>query len=182
MSFIQDNPDITEILFTKEEIEQRVGELGAQITRDYAGKNPLVICVLRGAAMFMTDFVRAIDLPVEMDFMAVSSYGSSVQSSGVVRIIKDLDSPVHNRDVIIAEDVIDSGLTLKYLMKNLASRNPASLEIAALLHKHRPGAIESKYVGFDCPDCFIVGYGLDYDEKYRNLPYIGVLNPAVYEK
>lgn len=181
MSFLVDNPDVVRMLFTRDQIADKVQEIGAQVTADYAGQDLLVICVLRGAATFMADLVRAIDLPVEMDYMCVSSYGNGVASSGVVRIVKDLDCDIRGRHVLIAEDVIDSGLTLKYLIRNLESRSPASVEVAALLHKHREGAVESKYVGFTCPDEFVVGYGLDYAEKYRNLPYIGVLDPKVYE-
>jgi hypoxanthine phosphoribosyltransferase len=180
MAFISDNPEIDGIVYSEEQVKARVAQLGAQITKDYAGRDLLLVCVLRGAVMFMTDLARSIDLPLEMDFMAVSSYGSTIQSSGVVRIIKDLDTHIEGRDVLIAEDVLDSGLTLKYLMKSLNSRSPASLEVAALFHKHKSDTVLCKYVGFDCPDAFIVGYGLDYAEKYRNLPYVGILDPKVY--
>lgn len=179
MSYSMAN-DIERILFSEDEIQARVRELGEQITRDYAGKKPLLICTLRGAYIVMADLSRAIDLPVEVDFMAVSSYGKEVKSSGVVRIIKDLDTPLQDRDVIIIEDVLDSGLTLKYLSENLNARNPRSLKIATLLLKNPAPAVEPDYVGFVCPDEFVVGYGLDYAEKYRNLPYIGVLKPEVY--
>ena len=172
--------DIERILFTEDEIQARVRELGEQITRDYQGKKPLLVCTLRGAYIVMADLSRAIDLPVEVDFMAVSSYGKEVKSSGVVRIIKDLDTPLLDRDVIIIEDVLDSGLTLKYLSENLNQRRPRSLKIATLLLKNPAPAVEPDYVGFVCPDEFVVGYGLDYAEKYRNLPYIGVLKPEVY--
>ena len=177
------HPDVTRILYTQQQLQQRVHELGQAITADYADADGLiVISVLRGAAIYMADLVRAIELPLEMDYMAVSSYGAATKSSGVVRIIKDLSSHIEGRDVIIAEDILDSGLTLKYLTKTLASRQPKSLEIAALLRKQgaQKTDIECKYVGFECPDEFIVGYGLDYAERYRNLPYIGVLSSAVY--
>ena len=180
--------DIQEILFSKEDIERRVHEMGMQITQDYAEKTekgePIVmISVLRGAAIFMSDLVRQITLPVEMDYMAISSYGNGAKSSGVVRILKDLTSEISGAHVIIAEDILDSGLTLKYLMKNLASRGPASLEVATLLRKKtlEQAKRDCKYVGFECPDYFIVGYGLDYAERYRNLPYIGILKSEVYE-
>ena len=174
--------DIERVLFTEDEIKARVRELGEQITRDYAGKNPLLICTLRGAYIVMADLSRAIDLPVEVDFMAVSSYGKEAKSSGIVRIVKDLDTPLRDRDVIIVEDVLDSGLTLKYLTENLGARQPRSLKIATLLLKNPAPAIDPDYVGFVCPDEFVVGYGLDFAEKYRNLPYIGVLKPEVYMK
>ncbi len=176
--------DVKEILFTEEELHARVRAMGEQITADYAGKERLiVISVLRGAAIFMADLVREIKLPLEMDFMAVSSYGAGVKTSGVVNIVKDLSTPIEGKHVLIAEDILDSGLTLDYLMKTLGNRNPASIEIASLLHKRGTQKVDitCKYVGFDCPDEFIVGYGLDYAERYRNLPYIGVLKPEVYE-
>lgn len=179
--------DIQEILFTEEEIAQRVEEIGAQITQDYAekvarGEQIMMISVLRGAAIFMADLTRKIELPLEMDYMAVSSYGNGAKSSGVVRILKDLSSEIKGMHIIVAEDILDSGLTLKYLMKNLASREPASIEVATLLRKKtlEQAKIDCKYVGFECPDQFIVGYGLDYSERYRNLPYIGILKPEVY--
>lgn len=177
------HPDLKSILYSEDELHARVQEIGQAITRDYALSDGLVvISVLRGAAIFMADLVRCIDLPLEMDYMAVSSYGAASQSSGVVRIIKDLSSQIEGRDVIIAEDILDSGLTLKYLTKTLASREPKSLEVAALLRKEgaQKTDIECKYVGFECPDEFIVGYGLDYAEHYRNLPYIGILDPRIY--
>lgn len=177
--------DIREVLFTQEELASRVHEIGASITQDYADaaqQGIVLVSVLRGAAIFMADLARAIELPVEMDYMAISSYGNGAKSSGVVRILKDLTSDIQGRHVIIAEDILDSGLTLKFLMKNLASRNPASLEVATLLRKKTKAQadITCKYVGFECPDEFIVGYGLDYAERYRNLPYIGVLKPEIY--
>lgn len=175
--------DVSQILFTEEEIRTRVAEIGAEISADYAGKNPLIVSVLRGAAIFMADLVRAIDTPVEMDYMAVSSYGTGAKSSGVVQILKDTTSSIEGRHVIIAEDILDSGLTLEYLIANLHSRKPASIEVATLLHKQvQPQApVKCRYVGFECPNEFIVGYGLDYAEKYRNLPYIGILKPEIYQ-
>ncbi len=178
---MEQHPDLDRVLFSEEDIRSRVAELGAQITEDYAGKSIVVISVLRGAAIFMADLVREIHLPVEMDYMAISSYGNGMKSSGVVRILKDLTSQIEGRHVLIAEDILDSGLTLRYLMKNLESREPASIEVATLLRKDTPNQanINCKYVGFECPDEFIVGYGLDYEERYRNLACIGVLKPEV---
>lgn len=177
--------DIKEVLYTQEELARRVGEIGAAITRDYADavdEGIVLVSVLRGAAIFMADLARAIQLPVEMDYMAISSYGNGAKSSGVVRILKDLSSEIEGRHVIVAEDILDSGLTLKYLLKNLASRKPASLAVATLLRKGTDAQadIDCRYVGFECPDEFIVGYGLDYAERYRNLPYIGILKPELY--
>jgi len=173
---------IERVILTEEEIQQRIRELGAEIAADYEGHSLLLVAVLRGASLFVADLARAIDGPVEIDFMAVSSYGSQTKSSGVVRIIKDLDEVIDGRHVLVVEDIIDTGLTLKYLLRNLASRKPASLEVVTLLSK--PGKqrvpIDCKYTGFAIPDEFVVGYGLDYAEKYRNLPYIGVLKPEVY--
>ena len=177
------HPDVEKVLFTEEDIAEIVKRLGAKITEDYQGKDLVLIAVLRGAVVFMGDLMRAIDTKCAIDFMAVSSYGNGVKSSGIVRIIKDLDIDINGRDVLIVEDVLDSGLTLKYLMKNLASRHPASLEVCTFLWKDVEGkqaAIDPKYVGTHCPDEFVVGYGLDYAERYRNLPYVGVLNPEVY--
>ena len=168
------HPDIEKVLFTQEDIDGIVSRLGEQITRDYAGKDLVLIAVLRGAVVFMGDLMRKIELP---------SYGDGVKSSGIVRIIKDLDIDIRGRDVLIVEDILDSGLTLKYLMKNLESRKPASLEVAAFLWKDvedRTSAVTPKYVGTHCPDAFVVGYGLDYAERYRNLPYLGILKPEVY--
>lgn len=177
------HPDIEKVLFTQEDIDGIVSRLGEQITRDYAGKDLVLIAVLRGAVVFMGDLMRKIELPTNIDLMAVSSYGDGVKSSGIVRIIKDLDIDIRGRDVLIVEDILDSGLTLKYLMKNLESRKPASLEVAAFLWKDvedRTSAVTPKYVGTHCPDAFVVGYGLDYAERYRNLPYLGILKPEVY--
>ena len=178
------HPDIQEILLEKQDIKDIVKRVGAEITRDYADKNPLVIAVLRGAVVFMADIMRAIECPLSIDFMAVSSYGDGVKSSGVVRIVKDLDTKIEGRHVIIVEDVLDSGLTLSYLVRMLKSRNPASIEIAAFLVKDIEGkrpAIDPRYVGTHVPNKFVVGYGLDYAERYRNLPFVGVLKPSVYE-
>ncbi len=178
------HPDIEEVLLDEQDIKDIVKKVGAEITRDYADKNPLVIAVLRGAVVFMADIMRAIECPLSIDFMAVSSYGDGVKSSGVVRIVKDLDTKIEGRHVIIVEDVLDSGLTLSYLVRMLKSRNPASIEIAAFLVKDIEGkrpAIDPRYVGTHVPDKFVVGYGLDYAERYRNLPFVGVLKPSVYE-
>ncbi len=175
--------NLTKVLFTEEEISKRVKELGAQIKKDYEGKDLILITVLRGAFIFMADLVRAIDTDeVEMDFMAVSSYGAQAKTSGIVRILKDLDTNIEGRNVLIVEDILDSGVTLKYLSKNIKSRNPKSLEVVTLLLKEgkQETDMRCKYIGFECEDAFVVGYGLDYAEKYRNLPYIGVLDPKAY--
>lgn len=174
--------DIQEVLFTEQDIQEKVAELGRRITVDYAGKNPLVLCILKGAFIFISDLVKKIDLPLTVDFMAVSSYGSATKSSGVVKIIKDLDAPVEGRDILIVEDIIDSGLTLSYLIDVLERRNAHSVKIVAMFDKphNRTVELEPDYKGFMIPDAFIVGYGLDYAEKYRNLPYVGVLKPEVY--
>jgi hypoxanthine phosphoribosyltransferase len=171
-------PKVGEILVPADRLQQRVGQLAAEISRDYQGRDLLVVGVLKGAVFFIADLVRRLEVPCELDFMAVASYGSSTHSSGVVRILKDLDTPIAGRDVLLVEDVIDSGLTLSYLMKNLASREPASLEICALLTKpgHRRLGLPTRYVGFDLPDDrFVVGYGLDLDERFRELPYIAAV-------
>ena len=177
------HPDIESIIVSEEQIRARVAELGAQISRDYAGQRILLVAVLRGAALFMADLARQITVPVEIDFMAVSSYGSSTKSSGVVRILKDLDEQIEGRHVLVVEDILDTGLTLKYLLKNLASRKPASLEVVTLLSKEgkQRVPISCKYIGFSVPDEFVVGFGLDFAERYRNLPYIGVLRPSAYQ-
>ncbi|WP_407638224.1 hypoxanthine phosphoribosyltransferase [Caldanaerobius polysaccharolyticus] len=174
--------DISEILIDEQRLKERIKELGHAITRDYQGKEPVLVGVLKGAIMFISDLIRYIDLPVTLDFMAISSYGASTHSSGVVKIIKDLDSSIQDKDVIIVEDIIDSGLTLSYLRKYLMGRSPKSIRICTLLDKpeRRKSDVEVEYVGFNIPDKFVVGYGLDYAEKYRNLPYIGVLKPEVY--
>ncbi|QSO47951.1 hypoxanthine phosphoribosyltransferase [Alicyclobacillus mengziensis] len=176
------HPDLEEILFTEEQLMNAVGELGTQLSQDYAGKNPLFICVLKGAVMFMADLVKRIDIPMEMDFMAISSYGASSKSSGVVRILKDLDRSVEGRDLVIVEDIIDTGLTLAYLKEILQHRRAKSVKVAALFDKPegRQVDIVPDYKCFDVPNAFIVGYGLDYAEHYRNLPFVGVLKPDVY--
>ena len=179
------HPDVKEVLLSEEDIQGIVTRMGEQISRDYADKNPLVVAVLRGAVVFTADLMRAIDCPMSVDFMAVSSYGEAAKSSGVVRIVKDLDTKIEGRDVLIVEDILDSGLTLSYLMRMLENRGPASIEVAAFLVKDVPGntpAVTPRYVGAHVPDEFIVGYGLDFAERYRNLPYIGVLKPEVYKK
>jgi hypoxanthine phosphoribosyltransferase len=181
--------DIKSVLLREEQIQTRVAELGAQIAADYRelsgpdNQDLLLITVLKGAVMFVTDLARAIALPTQFEFMAVSSYGSSTSSSGVVRILKDLDRDINERDVLIVEDVVDSGLTLSWLLRNLSTRRPHSLRVCTLLRK--PDAqranVDIAYVGFDIPNEFVVGYGLDYDERYRDLPYIGTLDPRVYQ-
>lgn len=179
--------DISRIIYSEEDIRGKVRELGEAVTRDYADvaktDGIVLICVLRGAATFMADLAREISLPLEMDYMAVSSYGNSTKSSGVVRILKDLSSSIEGKHVIIAEDILDSGLTLMRLIEELKSRGPASVEVCTLLRKDRPNQapVKCRYIGFEVPDEFIVGYGLDYAEHYRNLSYIGVLKPEVYE-
>ena len=174
--------DVQEILFSEEQLRQRVQELGAQITKDYAGKAPVLASVLRGSYIFMADLTRAIQLPIHVDFMAVSSYGSGTTSSGQVKIIKDLSEQIEGKDVIVVEDILDSGNTLSYLLKLLEARHPASIRLCTLLDKpeRRTKPVAVQYSGFTIPDEFVVGYGLDYDEKYRNLPYIGILKPSVY--
>jgi hypoxanthine phosphoribosyltransferase len=174
--------DIEKVLLTEEDIQFKLAEMGEQITQDYAGRPILLVGVLKGAFVVMADLSRHIRLPLEFDFMAVSSYGAATKSSGVVRIMKDLDHDLKDRDVLVVEDIVDSGLTLKYLLKNLAARRPASLEVAALLRKEgiQQVALDVRYVGFDIPNEFVVGYGLDFAERYRNLPYIGTLKPAAY--
>jgi hypoxanthine phosphoribosyltransferase len=171
---------IGEILVQPDDLQHRVRELGAEITRDYAGKAPLLVCVLKGAVFFLSDLMRAIELPCEVDFMAVASYGSATQSSGVVRILKDLDAVIAGRDVIIVEDIVDSGLTLQYLLRNLKGRDPATLSVCALLTKPERLQVdlEPRYVGFEIPNRFAIGYGLDHAERYRNLPYVAALREA----
>jgi hypoxanthine phosphoribosyltransferase len=171
---------IGEILVQPDDLQHRVRELGAEITRDYAGREPLLVCVLKGAVFFLSDLMRAIELPCEVDFMAVASYGSATQSSGVVRILKDLDAVIAGRDVIIVEDIVDSGLTLQYLLRNLKARDPASLAVCALLTKPERLEVDlsPRYVGFEIPNRFAVGYGLDHAERYRNLPYVAALKEA----
>jgi hypoxanthine phosphoribosyltransferase len=168
---------VGEVLVSAEDLQRRVAELGEQITNDYAGRSLLLIGVLKGAVFFLSDLMRFIGVPVEVDFMAVASYGSATDSSGVVRILKDLDAAIEGRDVLIVEDIVDSGLTLQYLMRNLGSRNPSTLEVCALLTKpeRRKVDLPTRYVGFEIPNRFVVGYGLDYAERHRNLPYVAVL-------
>jgi hypoxanthine phosphoribosyltransferase len=174
--------DIDEVLVRAEQIEEQIARLAKQIDDDYADREPLLVGVLKGAVMFMSDLARALNRPSTMEFMAVSSYGSGTKSSGVVRILKDLDRDIAGQHVLIVEDIIDSGLTLSWLLKNLAARQPASIEVVALLRKPDAVKVEVpvKYLGFDIPNEFVVGYGLDYAERYRDLPYIGRLRPAVY--
>jgi hypoxanthine phosphoribosyltransferase len=174
--------DIAEVLVGADEIQHKIGQLAKEITEDYRDKDVLLVGVLKGAFVFMSDLARQIDLPVEFDFMAVSSYGSATKSSGVVRILKDLDYEITDRHVLLVEDIIDSGLTISYLLRYLKARRPASLEICSLFWKKGEQAVplEVKYPGFEIPPVFVVGYGLDYGEKYRNLSYIGVLKPGAY--
>ncbi|WP_054951038.1 hypoxanthine phosphoribosyltransferase [Numidum massiliense] len=176
--------DIREILFTEENIAKIVSDLGQRLSEDYRGKNPLVICVLKGATPFMADLIRRMEIPLEIDFMAVSSYGSATQSSGDVRIIKDLEVSVEGRHILIVEDIIDTGLTLTYLMDMLKRRHARSIKVVTLLNKveRRSNDFEPDYIGVQVPDEFVVGYGLDYAEKYRNLPYIGVLKSEIYKE
>ncbi len=169
---------IGETLVSSAELHKRIGELALEIDRDYAGRDLVLVGVLKGAVMFMADLMRAISVPCEVDFMAVSSYGSATESSGVVRILKDLDTPIEGRDVLIVEDIVDSGLTLHYLLRNLQARDPASLEVCALLTKPERRRVELpiRYVGFEIPNKFAIGYGLDHGQRYRNLDYVAVLN------
>jgi hypoxanthine phosphoribosyltransferase len=170
---------VTETLIDRERLQRRVAELGEEVSADYAGRDLLLVGVLKGAVFFMADLMRHLAIPCEIDFMAISSYGDSTDSSGVVRILKDLDINIEGRDVLVVEDIIDSGLTLSYLMRNLEARDPASLEICALLTKpeRREIDVPVRYVGFEIPNRFVIGYGLDFAERYRNLPYVGVLDP-----
>ena len=175
-------PDIDHILLSEEQIQTKIGELAERIARDYEGKEVLLVGVLKGAVLFMSDFARTLQLPTQMEFMAVSSYGSATSSSGVVRILKDLDRDITGKHVLVLEDIIDSGLTLSWLLKNLGGRQPASLEVCALLRKPDAVKVEVpvKYIGFDIPNEFVIGYGLDYAERYRNVPFVGTLAPHVY--
>lgn len=172
-----DDDAIGEILVKPEELQNRVRELAAEISRDYAGRDLILIGVLKGAVFFLSDLMRALEVPCEVDFMAVASYGSATRSSGVVRILKDLDAVIEGRDVLIVEDIVDSGLTLQYLLRNLGARNPRSLEVCALLTKpeRRKVQLPTRYVGFEIPDRFVIGYGLDHGERYRNLPFVAAL-------
>lgn len=175
--------DVQEILISKEELSKRIKELGETISKDYEGKDLMLIGVLKGSVPFMADLMKEITIYCTMDFMAVSSYGASTQSSGIVRILKDLDSNIENKNILIVEDIIDTGYTLKYLIENLKSRKPADIKICCLLDKpdRRKIDLEIDYAGFKIPDAFVIGYGLDYAERYRNLPFIGVLKREVYE-
>lgn len=175
--------DIKEVLISAEEIRQRVNDIGSAISRDYAGQNPLLVGVLKGVLLFMADLLRSITIPVEVDFMAVSNYSSQEKKQGFVRLVKDLEIPLTGRHVLFVEDVIDTGLTLNYLLRNLRTREPASLEVCVLFNKPAPRLIDIplKYKGFDLPDRFVAGYGLDYRERYRNLPFVGLLKPQVFQ-
>jgi hypoxanthine phosphoribosyltransferase len=174
--------DVEEILLTEEQIQARVAELGAQLAEDYAGRDPVLISVLKGSIVFLADLVRGMDIPLSIDIMEVSSYGAATESSGQVRILKDLSNPIEGRHVLVVEDIIDTGLTLNYLLRYLREKAPASLGICCLLDKpaRRLTEIPIDYVGFTIPDRFVIGYGLDFGERYRNLPYVGVLRPSVY--
>ena len=174
--------DVLRVLLSEDEIREKVRELGGKITADYKNSNLMLVTVLKGAVVFLADLMRQIDVPAEIDFMVVSSYGSGVKSSGVVKIVKDLDVPLAGKDILIVEDILDSGLTLSYIKELLESRGPRSIRIATLLDKpsRRKVDLQADYIGFSVPDEFVIGYGLDSDEKYRNLPYIGILKPEVY--
>ena len=177
--------DIKTVLVSEEQLKSKVAELGAQISRDYAGKNLVLVSILKGSVVFMADLMRAVSIPCNIDFMVVSSYGgSNTTTSGLVKIIKDLDGDLSGKDVLIVEDILDTGVTLSNLVPMLKMRNPNSVKICTILDKpsRRKAAIQPDYEGFQVPDEFVVGYGLDYDEKYRNLPYVGVLKPEIYEK
>ena len=174
--------DIEKVLFSEEEIQKKVEDLGRHITRDYERKNLFIVNVLKGSVVFLSDLIRSITLPLSIDFMAISSYGPSTQSSGVVRLVKDLEENINDKNVLVVEDIIDTGLTLNYLLKNLKARGPRSIEVCTLLDKsvRRIVDIPLAYKGFDVPDVFVVGYGLDYNQKYRNLPFVGILRPEIF--
>lgn len=176
--------DIQEILYTEEDLKKIVSDMGQKIAKDYEGKQLFLLSVLKGSIVFMADLIRAIDLPCEIDFMAVSSYGAGVSTSGQVRVLKDVGTSLEGKDVLVVEDILDSGVTLSYLMKHLEAHKPQSIRLCTLLDKptRRKVNIKADYIGMECPDAFIVGYGLDYAERYRNLPYIGALSPRIYEK
>lgn len=176
------DPDVEEILLSSEQVQARVAELGAQLAVDYARRDPVLVSVLKGSIIFLADLVRAMPIPLSIDLMEVSSYGASTESSGQVRILKDLSTSIEGREVVVVEDIIDTGLTLNYLLRYLHDKGPASIKICCLLDKpaRRLAEIEIDYRGFTIPDRFVIGYGLDYGERYRNLPYIGVLRPSVY--
>ncbi|MGL4344844.1 MAG: hypoxanthine phosphoribosyltransferase [Cellulosilyticaceae bacterium] len=178
------NQDIEKVLFSEAQLSERIAELGAEITADFKGENLLVLGILKGSNIFMADLVRQINMPMKLDFMMVSSYGNASESTGVVKIIKDVEYAIEDQHVLIIEDIIDSGLTLKYLKKLLETRNPKSVKICTLLDKpsRRKEQVEVNYIGYEVPDEFIVGYGIDYAEHYRNLPYVGILKREVYEK
>ncbi len=172
---------VQSILIDERTLQARISELGAEIAEDYRGRDLLLVGVLKGAVFFMADLMRQLDIPCEVDFMAISSYGAGIDSSGVVRILKDLDISIEERNVLVVEDIVDSGLTLSYLLRNLEARRPTSLEVCALLTKpeRRENEVVCRYVGFEIPNRFVIGYGLDFAERYRNLPYVGVLDPAL---
>ena len=174
-------PEIASVLYGREDVRRRIEELGRTITGDYAGREPVLISVLNGGTMFLADLFRAIGLPVAVDFMSISRYGDAEESFGRVRILKDLEQDIAGRDVLVVEDIVDTGLTLSFLMGILRSRHPASIQVCTLLDKsvRRIVPLELRYVGFDCPDRFVVGYGLDFGERYRNLPYVGILDPSL---
>jgi hypoxanthine phosphoribosyltransferase len=179
----QDIETLPEILISADRIAHRITELGSELDRDYAGRNPLFVGVLKGVIIFMADLIRTIKIPIEVDFIAVANYSPNSRDQGFVRLVKDLEIPIQNRHVIFVEDVVDTGLTLNYLLQNLYTRIPLSLEVCTLFNKpkHRLIELPIKYIGFDLPDKFVVGYGLDFHERYRNLPYLGVLPPAQYK-
>ncbi len=181
-SFVEQ--DLAYVLLSEDDIKAKVRELGEAISRDYQGKRPMVVGILKGSLVFMADLIRSVTIPLSIDYVAISSYGRSTDSSGVVRIIKDLDEPIEGRHVLVVEDIVDTGLTLRYLLDNLQSRGPASLKVCTLLDKpsRRKVDIVPDYNGFEIPDEFVVGYGLDYAENYRNMPFIGVLRRSVYEQ
>lgn len=176
--------DIQEILFSEEVLSKRIKELANEISEDYKGKNLVIVGILKGSVLFAAELIKNISVPCEIDFMAVSSYGDSTETSGVVRILKDLDSNIEGKDILLVEDIVDTGITLTYLLKYLQARKANSIEIVSLLNKpvRRKADLDVKYIGFEVPDGFIVGYGIDYAEKYRNLPFIGILKPEIYEK
>lgn len=185
-SQVYDSPmtgDIAEVLISTEEIQRKVAELGQAISSDYAGRNPILVGVLKGVLFFMADLLRVITIPVEVDFMAITGYTTESRKQGVVRLVKDLEMPITGRDVLFVEDVIDTGLTLNYLLRSLKVHEPASLEVCAIFNKpaHRLIELPIRYKGFDLPDRFVVGYGLDYRERYRNLPFVGMLKPSVFQ-
>lgn len=175
--------DVSQILLSTEQIQARVVEIGQAISRDYAGRNPLLVGVLKGVVPFMADLLRAITIPVEVDFMAIASYSAAARHEGMVRLVKDLEVPINGRSLLFVEDIIDTGLTLNYLLQTLRARNPASLDVCTLFNKEKLRLIDIplRYKGFDLPDKFVVGYGLDYREKYRNLPWVGLLKPHVFQ-